>query len=502
MSELESLGSWSSPARAVPASRSRVLASWGVVAGVAAYLAAETNRYRLADVPLPALVGTVLGSLLVAWVLAVQVGPGAPGRGIRPWPIGLALGAVGAGLVVAGLGDPATVDHLDAVLREPVHGAMLVMTGLVAVGLGSGVVAAERTRRIPGAVAVLAALALTTMVAQDLVFFQTNGLRDLRLDLHAGMLFDHGISPYLSAPLTALPADQTLLPFVYPPPTLPLFGALALLPTPVAELLWVSASVAAALATLRIFGLSWSWAGVLLLWPAIAQGLYVGNVAIFVAFLFALGPIFGASLVLGGAFKLQGAIPAIWLVRERRWRQVVTGLVVVAGLCLVTLPVVGLGSWSAWLTGLGAYEASAHRLSGLFGIGLQAAMPMPLFLAIAGVVLLLALVPRGTTGLARLGLATIVASPSLYSHGFVIGLPAFLRLRAFWLWTVLALTSAILEPGWWMAVSVGIAGWFVPAMRREPGEELHPLGAAARPWPTIPDPGDTAGPTQPTFPTD
>ena len=99
-------------------------------------------------------------------------------------------------------------------------------------------------------------------------------------------------------------------------------------------------------------------------------------------------------------------------------------------LVLATLPLVGIDLWRDWLNGLSAYQESQQYLNGLYGVGLGRYLPMWAFLAIAALTLVAALWVRGREGLARLGLASVVASPSLWSHGFVFGIPSFLRLRA------------------------------------------------------------------------
>jgi hypothetical protein len=100
-----------------------------------------------------------------------------------------------------------------------------------------------------------------------------------------------------------------------------------------------------------------------------------------------------------------------------------------------------------------------------------------------------ALRSRGLEGLARLGLVTAVASPSLYAHGLIVALPAFLSLRSVWFWTALAITSVAPGIAWWAAILLAVAAWIVPALRRDsaarPLEDvLHPLPAGALPWPT------------------
>jgi hypothetical protein len=101
----------------------------------------------------------------------------------------------------------------------------------------------------------------------------------------------------------------------------------------------------------------------------------------------------------------------------------------------------------------------------------------------------LALFDRGHSGLGRLGVATVVASPSLYAHGFTVALPALLELRALTFWTAIALTSVSGGLTWFGALAIVVAAWFLPALRRSRGdlhgsaEKLHPLAGQPGPWP-------------------
>jgi hypothetical protein len=85
---------------------------------------------------------------------------------------------------------------------------------------------------------------------------------------------------------------------------------------------------------------------------------------------------------------------------------------------------------------------------------------------------------RGTEGLGRFGVATVVVSPSVFAHGFLIALPAFLGLRGPWLWLALGITSVAPGLGWWLAIAIVVGSAFVPGLRREAGG----------PWPRSADP--------------
>jgi hypothetical protein len=334
-----------------------------------------------------------------------------------------------------------------------------------------------------------AVLALAAMVLTDLTMTY-QPLRDLGIYLKAGHHFLDGVPVYLQSPMTERPADLTNYPFVYPPLTLPFFALLAMLPVGVAQAAWVFASAALALLALRVFGLRWRWALFAALWPPLFQGLWVGNVAPGALALFALGPWLGAGLVAGAVFKSYTGIAALWLVRERRWTGLVWGIAAVVVLVLLTLPLTGLGLWQAWVEGLVQYQASQANVPVLYGFGLPKFVPIWIFGILAVLAILAALRASGQDGLARLGTATIVASPSLWGHGLLVAVPSLLALGAPWLWLAIGLTSVPDGLQWWWAVGLIVASWFASPLRRP---STPPSADGARPIRT-----QGAGPAQPT----
>jgi glycosyl transferase family 87 len=344
---------------------------------------------------------------------------------------------------------------------------------------GISLVGVALARVIRGRWEPVVTLAVGTAAASlltDLVQFNGQLLRDLGIYLRAGEHFAAGAPVYLSTILTEAPADKTTYPFLYPPPTLPILAMLAALPRPLVETGWLLGSAAAAAVGLRLLGLSPRWALATLLWTPFFQGLYVGNVAVPAFGLFAAAPWFGAGLILAAVFKLYSGLAALWLVREGRFRSILVGLVVLAAVALVTLPLVGVDTWRAWIEGLRLYAMSQPNLPALVALSLGAYVPGPLPL-IAGVAVIgWAWLARGRAGLARFGLATVVASPSLFAHGFLVALPAFLELRPAMLWLALGITSVAPGLGWWLAVVLVIVASVIPSLRRSTGG----------PWPGAP----------------
>jgi hypothetical protein len=351
-------------------------------------------------------------------------------------------------------------------------------------------------------IAVLVVSAVVGMVLTDVTLFPTQAFRDLGIYVKAGAHWLEGSPVYVTTLTTSVPVDRTNYPYLYPPFTLPFAALLAAIPTIPLRLLWTAGSIAAIVAAFRLIGIRPRWWPVLLVWPPVFQGLYVANVAVPAMLLFAAAPWFGAGLVLSAAFKAYNALMALWLARERRWRQIAVGIAIIAALALVTLPLVGLDQWRAWLDGLDAYRRSQPLLpASLYGTALPGFLPWSAAVGLAAVAVAAAVFARRTEGLARFGIATIVASPSLYGHGFIVGLPAFVTLRLRWAWLAIGLTT--ISPGGlnsWSAIVLVASSWVILVLRRPavrlPADEVEGrggevaaydlLGGAPRPWPEAP----------------
>jgi hypothetical protein len=338
------------------------------------------------------------------------------------------------------------------------------------------------------AVELMALEVLAASLLNDLDYSRAGALRDLRLYLDAGQSFLAGQSPYTTDVLHVYPADLGDLPFLYAPPTLPFLALLSALPFPLVATLWLAGSAAAVVLALRSFGLSWAWAGLSLAWFPIEQALYTGNVAAPSLLILALAPTLPSILPAGAILKPQNAILALWLVRQRYWRRLAWGIAGVVALVAFTVPITGVSLWQEWVRALLAYQGSEQNFRSLYGVGLAKYLPLPVFIAIAAVATLLALRATGRIGLARMGLASVIASPSLWSHGFMFAIPAFLSLRAPWLWLVVGLLSIGPFPGPQVALLIAALAWFLPSLRREAADGPHPLGQAVTPWPGKPAP--------------
>jgi hypothetical protein len=329
-------------------------------------------------------------------------------------------------------------------------------------------------------------------VLYDIWFWgQTIHLYDLNVYLGSASRWLDGGQPYMTAPASAWPSDARSDFFLYPPPLLPVFGALSRLPDGPVAVGWIVFLLACAYKSYRLLGLPRVWSLALLAFPPVAIGFESGNVASLTFLLLAASFRFGGSLIVDGLFKVQAGIPALWLVRQRRWRGILAGVAVVGALALVTLPLVGIDSWRAWWEGLGYRATTQASVPAMYGYSYARLQPAYVFAGISAAMVAFALLFRGRPGLAALGLASIYASPSLWPHGFVFALPAVLMLEnGAIVWLVLGAGSY--GSNMWHLFA---AGWIaVVVARRLPAGRLHPLEGTDGPWPSpIKPPLERAG---------
>jgi hypothetical protein len=322
---------------------------------------------------------------------------------------------------------------------------------------------------------------VASWVIYDILFWQQpNNLYDLNVYLGSAARWLDGGQPYMTAAVSSWPSGPQNDFFLYPPPLLPIFGLLSRLPDMPVALGFTAAMVACAYKAYRCLGLSRAYSLALLTFPPVMIGFESGNIASLTFLLFAVAVKSGGTLLVDGLFKVQTGIPALWLIRERRWRGVLAGAAVVLAIVLVTLPIVGLDSWRAWWDGLGYRAASQAEVPALYGFSYAKLLPGGVYSALCVAFLGLALIFRGRPGLAALGLASIFASPALWPHGFVFALPAVLMLESgAGVWLILG--AGAFGPNMWLLF---MAGWVaVLGARRMPAGRIHPLVGRDGPWP-------------------
>lgn len=425
---------------------------------------------------------------LVLWTALLAAGvAGYAAAGLRAGSSGLAtvalLAVLSASAAVLSFGVvhylvPATV--LQSAVASALIAASLLVGALVGLRrrlIGAGAVVAA------GAVAMwavidVAGLQASVHVGERLQFFL---LYDLKVYLAAGLNFLNGDTVYLDRVMTALPTTARQDPFLYPPILLPPLAVLAVLPRELVEPAVFALLLAAGALAFRLVGLSWPWAFLFLAYPPVFKGVTSGNVANVTFLLYAAAPLIGALLVLGLLFKVHAGIPAVWLARTRRWRELALGLGTLLLLGLGTLPIVGAETWLDYASGLAYREQTQQSLPILYGHSLAQYLPLPLFLAVSVAAVGVAMLTGGRKALAMLGLAMIVASPSLWPHGFAMALPAALMLPSPVLW--LTLGVAVGGGALWLlpiaAVSTIVLDW--DRLRIGP-DPAHPLGDSNGPW--------------------
>ena len=390
--------------------------------------------------------------------------------------IGLLDAAVPVGMIVVAV---AFADQLGrSVGGVPFWVAWIAGTAaaLAAMRVRSSGALARRSRL---STALIAQVVVAWVLFDLLLWQQTNHLYDFDVYLGSAARWVAGGQPYMTAPISAWPSSAGQDFFLYPPPLLPFFGLLSKLPNPPVAVAWVGFLVACAYGAFRALGLRPIWSLLLLAFPPVMIGLESGNVASLTFLLFALAFRAGGSLALDGLFKVQLGIPALWLVRTRRWRGLLFGLAAVLAIVVLTLPIVGFGSWFDWLAGLGYRAQSQPAVISMFGFSYARYLPGEAFVALSIAAVAVALAFSGRRSLAALGLASIFASPSLWPHGFVFALPAVLMLESGTaVWVVLGAGS--IGPNVWLLF---YAGWVAVIASRRLPDALHPMAGTDGPWP-------------------
>ena len=318
---------------------------------------------------------------------------------------------------------------------------------------------------------VLAGLAVTLVlvsaVATTYVALTHGFATDIEIPLRAAERWLAGGVVYDPAAFDRRGAD---LPFLYPPFTLPIVAPLVGLPRPLVHAAAVVACLLCALVCCRRLGLPrWAWAPALL-WPPFSEGIISANVQVplFAAYCLAFVPTReptrtdGLLVTLVGALKVSQFQP--WLATlRRRPAAALAGAVAVLCFGLLTLPLVGLDSWLAWLGQAGRAGDPAWAYAGeplSLVVGRPVALTITLLTAVA------ALVVPWRMAAAMIGLLVVVGAPSLHMYGFLFVLPALLAVRRDVGLLAAALIASYQYPLIWAGVALA-AGSLLLAERRE-----------------------------------
>ena len=235
---------------------------------------------------------------------------------------------------------------------------------------------------------------------------------DVRLYRLAAESWLAGQDPW--APTLGFDAWHPAISYAGPPPTLLPFIVLAWIPVDVLVLGFVLISGAVAMWTLRRLGLPMWW----MLFPPLVEGIWVGNLNIFViALLVAGGSIAGG---LAAILKVYAVVPLVLL---GRWKP----LVIAGAAMLVTFP------FLPWADFLAQYPRISASLSGQAWGGATSIYTSPL--VTAGAAIGLVLIGRERAA----WLAVPVLWPATQLHYSVLALPA--------LTPFLAVFASVYEPG-------------------------------------------------------
>lgn len=319
---------------------------------------------------------------------------------------------------------------------------------------------------------------------------------DLEIPLRAASHWASGVQAY--PPSAMLVQGGPDLPYLYPPFLLPLLAPIAALPRETVTGLWLILCFMCAVWTCRRLAIPWLAVPFVLAWPPFAEGLITGNVQIisfaaFVALLYE--PVDGAlrqrkflpqrdalNGILAGAvgvLKTTQFLPVLYLAR-RRFRAAFLGVVFLGVVALATLPLTGLQIYGDWLSQLQRASDPAWTIGGV-ALGHRFGIPDAIPIAV-GIALALAI--RGRDSAAWLGIALILATPSVHGYTFLFLLPGLLTIRRDVAIPVAALFIGVYHGvAWWMAFVFVV--YFLIAMSRWRGmrfvghEPAAPLPASA-----------------------
>jgi hypothetical protein len=300
---------------------------------------------------------------------------------------------------------------------------------------------------------------------------------DLEIPLRAATHWSTGAPVY--PPSAMLVQHGPDLPFLYPPFLLPLLNPIASLPRDLVIDVWLVLCLLTAVWTCRRLGVPWLAVPCLLAWPPFGEGLVVGNVQIllfaaFVAVFYRPGDGApeqrelrpdqdlhnGILAALVGVLKVTQGLPVLYLAR-RRFRAAFLGVAILGAVVLATLPLTGLHVYGDWLAQLVRASDPAWTIGGV-SMTHRAGIPDAVPIAIG---IVLALLLRGRDSAAWLGIALIVATPSVHGYTFLFLLPAMVTIRR-----DIAIPVGVLFLGiyhgyaWWLAWL--IVAWVLAASTR------------------------------------
>jgi hypothetical protein len=287
---------------------------------------------------------------------------------------------------------------------------------------------------------------------------------DLEIPLRAASHFAAGGQAYpASAMLVEKGPD---LPYLYPPFLLPFLAPIAALPRGPVTGAWLVLCVLCAVWTCRRLAVPWPAVPFVLAWPPFSEGLITGNIQIlaftaFVALMYeppqgglrertfrpardAANGLLAAAI---GALKVAQLLPVLYLAR-RRFRAAFIGLAVLGAVAVAMLPFTGIAIYHDWLAQL---QRAADPSWDVAGVALGRRLGIP-DLALTALGVAIALSVRGRDAVAWLGIALLIATPSVHGYTFLFLLPGLLTIRRDWTILIASLFLGVYHGiAWWMA---------------------------------------------------
>lgn len=199
------------------------------------------------------------------------------------------------------------------------------------------------------------------------------------------------------------------------------------LPPEVADWLATAGVIAALLGALWLLGVrDWRVYGVVLLWPAVIEGVQTANASLPLTLLVAVmwrygdrAAIAGAALGYGVAVKLFLWPLVVWLALVGRRGASVVATLVAAASVLLLLPFIGLADYARLLRNLGeTFEHDAYTLFALLGDLGMADTPARVATVVVGLAVLALAWRRRSLGLVIA--AALVFSPIVWRHFFAL----------------------------------------------------------------------------------
>jgi glycosyl transferase family 87 len=260
--------------------------------------------------------------------------------------------------------------------------------------------------------------------------------------------------------------------YLYPPPFALAFVPFVWLGDPLGLYAWTAVLIGCTVVAVAAMPVSvmLRWALLLMAgldWPVL-YSLKLGQVGPILLLLFVLGWRWldrdrglGMTIGIGALVKVQPALLGIWAALTGRWRAALFGFGIAAGVCLVTLPIVGIGAWAdyvALLRQVSEPVATPHNFTPgavLYQSGVDAGIATVIqWVVVAGTLAVVVIAARwrsASTSYVVAVVASQLVSPLLWDHYAIVLLLPVAWLVARGAWWALTIPVATSLPLLWVA---------------------------------------------------